>query len=324
MSENVLSQEEIDALLSAMDRGEVDLSAADKAKAAAPEVRAYDLTSQNAMLRHQFYALEEVWDKFANLLARSLSGSLKRAVEVSFISTELVKYGEFIQAFSSPTSFGVFSMEPLIGSSLLAVEPGLVFSLIDCMFGGEGKPLEEMREFTQIEQRMMTKFAAEVLRILEKAWEIVYPVHVGLKKTETKPEYVHLVTPDELMITVVLSVAGGAFTGNIHFCLSYRMLEPIKDKLSSKYLREKEFEAAFSAQIQELLQTARVRVTGELGRSRQTIRDLINLKVDDVIRLSNGPQDPIVVNVERVPKFMGFPGVVKGNRAVQITGLIRS
>ncbi len=323
MAENVLSQEEIDALLSAMDRGEVEISTADKSKPAA-EVRAYDLTNQNAMLRHQFYALEEVWDKFANLLTRSLSGTLKKAVEVSFISTELVKYGEFIQAFSSPTSFSVFSMDPLIGSSLLAVEPALVFSLIDCMFGGEGKPLEEVREFTLIEQRMITKFTTEVLRNLEKAWEVIYSVHVGIKKTETKPDYVHLVTPDELMITVVLSVSGGLFTGNIHLCLSYRMLEPIKDKLSSKYLREKELEAAFSNQIRALLETARVRVTGELGRSRQTIRDLLNLKVNDVIRLTNSPQDPIVVNVERVPKFMGFPGVVKGNRAVQVESLIRS
>ncbi len=323
MTENVLSQEEIDALLSAMDRGEVDLSAGEKEKPQS-EVRVYDLTSQNAMLRHQFYALEEVWDKFANLLSRSLSGSFKKPLDVAFISTELVKYGEFIQAFSNPTSFSVFSMEPLIGSSLMAVEPGLVFSLIDCMFGGEGKPLEEVREFTLIEQRMITKFAAEVLRNLEKAWEIVYAVRIGIKKMETKPEYVHLVTPEELMITVVLSITGGVFTGNIHLCLSYRMLEPIKDKLSSKYLREKEFEAAFSGQIRKLIDSARVQVTSELGRSRHTIRDLINLKVNDVIRLPNGPQDPIVVSVERVPKFMGFPGVVKGNRAVQITDLIRS
>jgi flagellar motor switch protein FliM len=322
MSENVLSQEEIDALLSAMDRGEVDLDVPDKGKPA-PEVKAYDLTSQNAMLRHQFYALEEVWDKFSNLLTRQLSANLKKAVEVEFFSTELVKYGEFIQAFSFPTSFTVFSMDPLIGNSLMAIEPTLVFSLIDCMFGGEGKSLEEVREFTMIEQRMMRKFALEVLRSLEKAWEIVYAVRVGIKKTENKPEYVHLVTPDELMITVVMSVTGAEFTGNMHLCISYRMLEPIKDKLSSKYLREKEYEAVFSSQIQRLLDATRVEITSELGRTRQTIGALLNLKIDDVLRLPKGPDDPIVVNVEKIPKFLGFPGVVKGNRAVQIETLIK-
>ena len=322
MSENVLSQEEIDALLTAMDRGDVDLDVPEQGKAAA-EVRAYDLTSQNAMLRHQFYALEEVWDKFSNLLTRSLAASLKKNVEVEFISTELVKYGEFIQAFSTPTNFTVFSMDPLIGTSLLAVEATLVFSLIDCMFGGDGKSIEEVRDFTMIEQRMMRKFALEVLRTLEKAWEIVYAVRVGIKKTETKPEYVHLVTPDELMITVVLSITGSEFTGNLHLCLSYRMLEPIKDKLSSKYLREKEFEAVFSSQIRTLLNSTRVQLTTELGRTRCTIRDLLNLKLNDVLRLPNGPEDPIVVNVEQAPKFLGFPGVVKGNRAVQVTTLIK-
>lgn len=322
MSENVLSQEEIDALLSAMDRGEVDLHEPDTGPAA-PEVRAYDLTSQNAMLRHQFYALEEVWDKFSNLLTRTISANLKKAVEVEFISTEMVKYGEFIQAFSTPTHLTVFSMDPLIGNSLLAIEPTLVFSLIDCMFGGEGQSLDEVREFTLIEQRMMRKFALEVLRSLEKAWEIVYAVRVGIKKTENKPEYVHLVTPDELMIAVVMSLSGSEFTGNVHLCLSYRMLEPIKDKLSSKYLREREYEAVFSAQIQRLLDGMPVQVTSELGRIRQTVGGLLDLKVNDVLRLPNGPDDPVVINVAKVPKFLGFPGVVKGNRAVQIDRLIK-
>ncbi|MBI9085901.1 MAG: flagellar motor switch protein FliM [Desulfobacterales bacterium] len=323
MSENVLSQEEIDALLTAMDRGEVDLETEEKKAEPKRDAKSYDLTSQSAMLRNQFYALEEVYDKFASLLTRGLSSSLQKTIEVELVSSEMVKYGEFIQAFSNPTSFSIFGMDPLIGSSLMAVEPNLVFSLIDCMFGGEGKPIGEIREFTLIEQRMMRKFSMEVLKNLEKAWEIVYAVNIGVKKTETKPEYVHLVPPDELMIIVVLALEAEEFSGNIHLCVSYRMLEPIKDKLSSRYLREKEMEHVFSAQLEGLILDTWVNLTSELGRTRSSVRELLSLSVDDVIRLNNGPEDPIRINVEKVPKFLGHPGIVKGNRAVRISSMIK-
>ena len=154
-----------------------------------------------------------------------------------FVSTEMVKYGEFIQAFANPTSFTVFGMEPLIGSSLLAVESGLVFSMIDCMFGGKGTPLKAKREFTRIELGMMRRLTHELLGQFEKAWESVFAIRVVPRKVETKPDFVHLVSPDELMIVIVFSLSGEAFAGNFHFCVSYRMLEPIKDKLSSRYLR---------------------------------------------------------------------------------------
>ena len=141
MADQILSQEEIDALLSAMDSGDVEVEEDPKPRAKA-EAKAYDLTSQSLMLlRDQFDALDEVYDKFVNLLNVSLTSSLQRAIEVKQISKEIVKFGEFLQAFSNPTGFSIFSMEPLIGSGLLAVEPNLAFSLIDCMFGGIGKPL---------------------------------------------------------------------------------------------------------------------------------------------------------------------------------------
>ena len=321
MSENVLSQEEIDALLGAMDQGDVDFEI-DTAEKKETEIKTYDLMAQGAMLRHQFYALEEVYDKFSSLLETTMSTSLHKPIGVEMVSTEMVKYGEFIQAFSSPTSFAAFTMDPLIGTSLLAIEPSLVYSLIDCMFGGDGKPFEDIREFTFIEQRMMKKFSIEVFKDLEIAWDIVFPVKVTLKKTETKPEYVHLVSPEDLLIVIVLSVTGAEFSGNMHLCISYRMLEPIKDKLSSKYLREKDLVDAFSSQLQALISETDVTVVSELGRTHHTVRDLLNLEVNDIIRLDRGPADPLNVNVENVAKYRGFPGIVKGNRAVQLTELI--
>jgi flagellar motor switch protein FliM len=269
--DQILSQEEIDALLSAMDRGDVDL---EQSKGAAAEAAPYNLTSQNIMLRDQFSALGEVYDKFAALLNGSLSSLLQREIEVEFASTEMITYQECISAFASPTSFIIFTMEPLTGSALLAIEPGLVFSLIDCMFGGKGKPVNRIREFTLLEQRMITKLAMEMLGQLQKAWHIVQPVKINVKKTESKPEYVHLVSPHEMMVVIVFTVKGKEFSGNVHFCLSYLMLEPVKEKLSSKYMREKDIENTWSQQLQHLLMDTPVTLIAELGRTRQTIGEI--------------------------------------------------
>ena len=318
MSDQILTQEEIDALLSAMDKGEVDLEEEVKPEA---EVLAYNLTSQNIMLRDQFHALEEVYDKLASLLGTSFSALLQRSLEVEFVSTEMVKYTECINAFSNPTSFTIFTMDPLIGSAMLAIEPRLVYSLIECMFGGDGKPTERMREFTLIEQRMMRKFAQEVLANLEKAWKIVDPISAALKKTEIKPEFVHLASPNDLMVVIVFGVKGQEFSGNLHICIPYLMLEPIKDKLSSKYLREKDMEHNWSEQLEMLLQDTPVTLIAELGITTRSVRDLLDLQVDDVIQLNTGPEDLVTLAVDHIPKFFGFPGIIKGNRAVEIAAL---
>ena len=320
MADNVLSQDEIDALLSAMDSGEVDLQVEEEP----PEARAesYDLTSQNIMLRDQFSALEEVYDKYSGLLQNSLAALLQQTFEVKFVSTEMVKFGDFIQAFSNPTSFTIYTMEPLIGSALLAIEPGLVFSMIDCMFGGKGTPFKQRREFTMIENGMLQRLSRELLGDFERAWERVFSIRITPKKSETKPEFVHMVSPDELMIVIVFSISSDEFSGNFHICMSYRMLEPIKDKLSSRYLRAKDTEHAFSDRIQKILEKTEVELIAELGHTDHTFGDLLSLQENDIFTLNTGPHDPITVNIESVPKYRGFPGIINGNRAVELTETI--
>jgi flagellar motor switch protein FliM len=320
MADQILSQEEIDALLSAMDSGELDVEE-DKPEVAV-EVRPYDLTAQNIMQRGQFDALEEVYDKFVNLFQATLSNKFQRSVSVKVISRETVKFGEFIKAFSNPTGFVIFGMEPLIGSALLAFEPDLVFSLIDCMFGGVGKPMDKIREFTMIERRMLQKTANSFLKDLETAWEVAYPIRVSLRKMETKPEFVYLVNPSDQLIIVVFSISTEFFSGNIHLGVPYLMLEPIKDKLSSNYLREKERASSFEAEIRSLLVRTEVELVAELGKNAYSIEDILNFKEGDVLRLNNGPKNNLVVTVERIPKYYAMPGVANGNKAVQITELI--
>lgn len=321
MADQILSQEEIDALLNAMDSGEVEVDEEPDPKSKA-EARPYDLTSQSMMLRDQFDALDEVYDKFVNLLNVGLTSSLQKAIEVKQVSKEIVKFGEFLQAFSNPTGFSIYTMEPLIGSGMLAVEPNLAFSLIDCMFGGIGKPLAKVREFTQIEQRMLGRFYTDVLRELEQAWRVAYTIRITQKKTESKPEFVNLVSPGDLVLIFVFAINGEEFSGNIHVCTPFLMLEPIKDKLSSRYLREKDRAHAFQSQLTVLLKDTRVNMIAEMGQSVKTIGQILEMEANDIIKLNTGPQDSIVIKVQGVPKYLGAPGILKGNRAVQITELI--
>ncbi len=321
MSNQILTQDEIDALLSAMDRGDVDV---EQGPSKEVEAAPYNLTSQDVILRDQFSALEEVYDKFLRTVQNTLLSAMQRTITIDFVSTEMVKYQEFISAFSSPTSFNMFSMKPLIGKALLCIESNLVFSLIDCMFGGDGKPSTQIRDFTQIEQRMIKKFALDLLVRFEQSWSAIYPVQIDLKKIETKPEFVQLVPPNDVMLIIVFALKGQEFSGNFHLALPYLMLEPIKEKLSPKYLREQDLKNTWSPQLKNLLKDTFVTIIAELGRTQQTVRELINLQVEDVISLKAGPEDLISISVDQVPKYLGYPGIIKGNRAVEIAKLINS
>ena len=319
MADQILSQEEIDALLSAMDKGEVDIKA-DEEKGKDKGYKTFDLTSQSVTLKEQFSVLDEVCKKLADSIKEKISGSLQRSIDVVFEGTEMVKFGEMNKSFAMPTFFNVFSMEPLFGSGLLAIEPRLVFSLIDCMFGGPGGVAEQKRDFTFIEKRMMQVFSTDILSGLEKAWEMISSIRISVKKTETRPEFLHIIDPNDFVIVIWFMLKGDTFEGKLMLGIPYLMLEPLKEKLSFKYLWEKEREHGWNVQLQKLLQGASVELVASLGGTVFSVRKLLELEVNDVIRLNEGPHTPITVSVHGVPKYMGIPGVSKGSRAVQITG----
>ena len=325
MADQVLSQEEVDALLASMKTGDIalEVSEEESIKSIEENLPAYDLTSQNIMMREQFEVLDEVFDRFVNSLRNSMSTAFMIPIEAELVSTEMVKFGDFLEGLSNPSSFHTFRMEPLIGSSLIVIEPSLVFFLIDCMFGGEGKEIKSHdRDFTMIEQRVMRKFADETIKDLEKAWEFVQPLRVSLGKSETKQQFVRLAAPNDLVIVVVFSLSLDKFSGQLWLCIPYLMLEPIKDKLSYKNLRESELENVWHTQLQRLVNETKVTLTVALGKSSCKVGDVLNLEKGDIILLDTGPQNSIAVMVEKIPKLLGFPGVVAGNRAVQITEVL--
>ena len=325
MGQQILSQEEVDALLTSVASGEVELESPEEmeAKDDHADMAVYDLTAQNIMMREQFDVLDEVHDRFSNALRSYLGSTLGVSVDIELASTEMVKFGEFMEGLSGQTSFHIFRMDPLVGSALLAIEGDLVFFLIDRMFGGTGTgDTKYTRDFTLLEQRVMRKFAEDVLNDLEKAWGLVLPMEITIGKSETRQQLVRLVSPSDLVIIVMSTVSLDEFSANMLLCVPYLLLEPIRDKLSFKNMRDAELGHTWMELMETLLSETEVTIAAELGRTSHTVRNVLDLGEGDVIMLNTGPQDLISVLVEKVPKYLGAAGVVGGSRAVQINSLI--
>ena len=321
MADQILSQEEVDALLSSMADGQIDFES-DEAKDDDPsieELATYDLTSPNIMMREHFDVLDEIHDRFSNSLRISVTAMLRMPIDAELTATETVKFGEFMQGIDSPTSLHTFRMDPLVGSGLLVIEPRLVFFLIDCVFGGTGMlEIKQQRDFTVIEQRVMRKFSTDVLKELEKAWSFVEAINISIGKSETKPQFIRLVAPNDIVVVVLFTISMEGFNAKMWLCIPYLILEPIREKLSYKHLRDSEMENLWGVKIQEILNDTQVKVTARIGKATQSIGDILNIREGDLILLDTGPPDAIPVLVENVPKFLGSAGIVGGNRAVRI------
>jgi flagellar motor switch protein FliM len=321
MADQILSQEEVDALLSSMASGQLDFEedGAQDDVSSTKELSAYDLTSPNIMMREHFDVLDEIHDRFANSLRISVTTTLRMPIDAELTATETVKFGEFMEGIDNPTSLHTFRMEPLIGSGLLVIEPRLVFFLIDCMFGGTGmQEVKQQRDFTVIEQRVMRKFTADVLKELEKAWSFVEQIKISIGKSETKPQFIRLVAPNDIVVVVLFTLSIEGFNARMWLCIPYLLLEPIRDKLSYKHLRDSEMESLWGAKIEDILNDTPVKVSARIGNITQSIGDILSFQKGDLILLDTGPPDLIPVLVENVPKFLGSPGIVGGNRAVRI------
>ncbi len=327
MSDQILTQEEVDALLSSMADGQLDFDTEedDHEVSDSEDFTPYDLTSPNIMMREHFDVLDEIHDRFANALRISVTNMLRMPIDAELTATETVKFGEFMQGIDNPTSLHTFRMEPLIGSGLLAMEPRLVFFLIECMFGGTGMlEIKQQRDFTVIEQRVMKKFATDVLRELEKAWSFVEQIKITIGKSETKPQFIRLVAPNDIVVVVLFTISLEGFNARMWLCIPYLLLEPIRDKLSYKHLRDSEMENLWTPKIQDILNDTNVSVTARIGSVTQSIGDILSIQKGDLILLDTGPPDSIPVLVENVPKFLGFAGIMGGNRAVRIESPVLS
>jgi len=318
----ILSQEEVDALLKGVADGEVETETAVEDTSG---VRPYDLTSHERVVRGRMPTLEIIHERFARIFRVSLSSAMRKAVDVHVTSTDMMKFGEFMKTLPVPTSINIFRMEPLRGFALLILEARLVFALVDHFFGGYGQThmKVEGREFTAIEQRIIQRVVGMALAELEKAWKPVHDVRVVFTRSEVNPQFAGIVVPTEIVIVVTFEIELESSMGHMTLCLPYSKVETIREKLVAGIQSDQlEVDTRWVKRLRERLVEARVEVVSRLGTGQIPVKALMSLKPGDVLVLQQNADDPLEIHVEGVLKFRGRPGISGGNYALQIQELV--
>lgn len=319
----ILSQEEVDALLRGVSDGEIETEAEDLGEDSG--VVAYDLTSQERIIRGRMPTLDIINQRFSRLFRNALSSALRKVLDVSAVSTDTVKFGEFIKSLPVPASLHIFRMHPLRGFALLVAESKMVFALVDSFFGGSGeaKMKIEGRDFTTIEQRIIKNVIIMALADLQKAWQPVHQVEMVFVRSEVNPQFAAIVPPTDVVVVILFEIEMDQFSGTLTVCLPYSTIEPIIGKLKAGFQSDQlEVDLAWVRRLRERLAKAEVEVRVELGEAKVASRDFVALKPGDVIPLETDISDELLVTVGGVPKFMGHPGVVRGNKALKISRII--
>jgi flagellar motor switch protein FliM len=309
----------VDALLKGMSGGEIETESDTVEDDSG--VTVYDLTNQDRIIRGRMPTLEIINDRFARLLRTTLSGSLRKVIDVSAFSIDMIKFGEFMRALPVPTSLHIFKVDPLRGHGVMVIETKLVFNLVDNFFGGSGRSFVKIegRDFTPIENRLIHKVIRMAMEDLEKAWNPVHPLKLTYVRSETNPQFASVVAPTEVVIVIKFEVELEQTVGTLIICLPYSTVEPIRSKLYAGFQSDQlEVDHEWINRFIEQVREASVQLTVDLGRATITGGDLINLAVGDVIMMDQDVNQPLTIRVEGIPKFRGFPGVVRGNKAIRI------
>ncbi|MCH8841967.1 MAG: flagellar motor switch protein FliM [SAR324 cluster bacterium] len=322
---SVLSQNEIDALLGAIGGGDIDVGDQGGDDLGDEDVIPYDLTSQDRIIRGRMPTLEIIHDRFVRMFRLTLSSALRKVVDISVRSTELIKFGEFLKTLPVPSSLNLFRMSPLRQNAIMVIETRLVFTLIDLFFGGTGE-LEvkaEGRDFSAIEQKMIKRVVVSALEDLQNSWRPVFPVQVTYTRSEVNPQFVAIVPHSEVVVVVTFDVEMGRAPMSITLCIPYSMIEPIRAKLNAGFQSDQaEVDTTWVNRLQTNLQRAKVELAVELGRSEISVREFLNMKIGDLIHLEQEVDTPLNVTLEGITKFRGFQGSYKGHQAVKVTELV--
>jgi flagellar motor switch protein FliM len=319
----VLSEGEVDALLKGVGDGEIDTETDQVDELSG--VSEYDLTSQEKIIAGRLPTLDIINQMFSRLFRQSFGGMLRKAVEVNAVSTDTVKFGEFLRSLPAPNSLHIFRMEPLRGHGLMVIESKLVSSIVDTLFGGstENELTIADRDFSGIELRLTRNVVINALMDLEKAWKPVHPVTTNYIRSEVNPQFAAIVPPTDIVLVIVFEVDLESTSGSITIVIPYAAIEPIMNKLKAQFQsEEQEVDHVWVDRVRtEMLQTE-VEVIAELGVAEITPDLLIRLKVGDTLMLGNDITDPLTLKVQGMPKIKGFPGVSRGLKAIQVTQII--
>lgn len=318
----VLSQSEVDALLSAVSDNRVDADEGSEGEGSADGVVQYDLANQDRIIRGRMPTLDIIHDRFIRLFRVTLSNSLRKMANLSVNSTGPLKFSEFMNSLPLPSCLNILRLDPLRGAAVMVIESKLLYALVDSFFGGSDTPYTKVegKDFTQIEIKIARRVVLSAIDDLEKAWEPVYPLKIGYSRTEINPQFVAVVPPSDVVIATTLDVELEKVSGTIKIVIPYATLEPIKSKLSVGFQSEQlEVDFIWINRIKEQIMHTSASLVVKLGEANLSVEDLMHLTPGDIIQLDKDATVPLDVMIEGVTKFRGIPGIMKGNRALKVT-----
>lgn len=278
MSESFLSQEEVDALLEGV-TGESQKTVEEAAEHG--EVRSYNISSQERIVRGRMPTMEIVNERFARNLRVGLFNFIRRSPEISVGPVAVQRYSAFLRELAVPTNFNIVAIRPLRGSGLIVCEPALVFGVIDTLYGGIGKfqTRIEGRDFSATEQRVINRLVDVITTEYKKAWKGIYPLELDYQRSEMQPQFANIATPSEIVIATSFQLEIGDITGAIHFCFPYSTLEPIRDVLYSSTQGDSiEVDRRWVNVLTREIQAAEVTLVAELARADATVEQLLGMK----------------------------------------------
>ncbi len=322
MAEDILSQDEIDALLTGVDGGEVETE--DESLLEDGSARNYDFSSQDRIVRGRMPTLEMVNERFARNFRITLFNFLRRSPSISVEGVQMTKFGEYIHSLFMPSNLNLIKVKPLRGTALFVLNPKLVYSIVDSFFGGDGRyhTKIEGRDFTNTEMQVVKSVLQKIFEDLKEAWAPVMDVdfeHIG---SEVNPHFANIVTPSEVVVVSTIHVELDNGGGDIHITMPYSMLEPIREQLDAGVQSDSsEVDQRWNNSLREEIKSAPVEVTSTLTKASISLRELNNLKVGDVIPVD--VPELVSAEVEGIPVFRGQYGLSRGNRAIKVVEMIR-
>ncbi|OEF98616.1 flagellar motor switch protein FliM [Desulfuribacillus alkaliarsenatis] len=323
MSE-VLSQSEIDALLTAISSGELDAEEMRKDEVQ-KKVKTYDFKRAYRFSKDQTRSLTRIHENFARLLTSYFSAQFRTLVQIAVASVDQLPYDEFIRSIPKMTILNVFEAYPLEGRLVMEVNPNVAYAMLDRLMGGQGVSAEKFRSLTEIETIVMEKIFNKALENFAEAWKTVVDLEPELDVLETNPQFMQIVSPNETVAVISFSTKIGDATGMINLCLPHVVLEPIMPKLTASHWLASQKKARSEQeiqQIQERVKKATVTVKAELGSTPLTIGEFLNLAVGDIIQLDSLYEEPVKIRVGNLLKFKGQPGVSKKRIALQVSEVL--
>ncbi|WP_018750923.1 flagellar motor switch protein FliM [Paenibacillus sanguinis] len=321
---DVLSQNEIDALLAALSSGEMDAEELKKEETQ-KKIRSYDFKRAVRFSKDHIRSLTRIHENFARYLTTYFSAQLRTFVQISVVQVEQLPYDEFIRSIPKMTILNIFEAEPLEGRMVLEVHPNVAFAMLDRLLGGVGTAPSKVGTLTEIETIIMERIFSRAFESLQEAWKTIVDISPRMEGLETNPQFMQIVSPNETIALISLSTKIGDTTGMINLCIPHVVIEPVMPKLSVHHWFVSQKKSRVPEEVEALrnrVNKAQLPIIAELGESQLTVREFLGLSVGDVISLNKPVQEGLKIRIGDRLKYIGSPGTLKDRVAVQIDEIV--